>query len=748
MSREYEIAFRLGARVNSSLGSAFGRASQNIRGINDRLSRTQREAGAAERAVNMLSSSMKALAAAAVAYAGIRAMKSFADASVEAAKAQIGVETKLEAVLKNVQSLKQEGPQAYKRATEALKTHASELQKLGVIGDEVTLAGMQQLATFQMNDKEIKAVSKGMTNLLAQQSKEDLNVSQQDAVNVANMIGKVMDGQLGALSRVGVSFTEAQAEALKFGDKMTRAKVLAEVLERNVGGANAALAETDQGRVKQMNDAWGDMQEDIGEKILPLQARFAKWFTKKIPMIKNILTGALDKVSGAIGFISKIVGNAGGRFKWVKDVGVTTFNNIKKAVSENRPTLEKVRDLFEQVGTKVKDVLGKAFEAAKPHIEWAITEGLPKVVDFLGSAAEFGLDVYNVIADNWPKIEPIVAGVAGAFLFYKGVTLAAAAVTAIQTGVVAAWNVVAGIGAVVTGAFGVAMAFLTSPLGLVVLAVGAVIAIGVILYRNWDTIKEKAGELWEKIKDNPLLALAAGPIGHVIATGITLYKNFDKIKKTAGELWDKFKEVFPSAAEFIEKVGEKVGGLWDKLKAFWNWLTGGGDDSDSSTSTPTSAGDLRKVDSAGITPHAAGGILTRPHLGLVAEAGPEAIIPLSPSRRGRAIELLQQTSQYLGIIPHAAGGIFGNITRHFNNETIQNINNNITGDSGSSIWEKASEIRVSGGDTIINATYAPVVNMAPGQDTKEIEKVLQKQERSFFDQLNDLKHQQARVAYG
>ena len=42
--------------------------------------------------------------------------------------------------------------------------------------------------------------------------------------------------------------------------------------------------------------------------------------------------------------------------------------------------------------------------------------------------------------------------------------------------------------------------FLTSPIGLVVAAIAALIAIGVLLYKNWDTIKQKAKDLWTSIK--------------------------------------------------------------------------------------------------------------------------------------------------------------------------------------------------------------------------------------------------------
>lgn len=56
-------------------------------------------------------------------------------------------------------------------------------------------------------------------------------------------------------------------------------------------------------------------------------------------------------------------------------------------------------------------------------------------------------------------------------------------------------------------------------------------------------------------------------------------------------------------------------------------------------------------------PYATGGLITQPHLGLVGEDGPEAIIPLSPSRRGRGLQLWQQAGKWLGVQLHAAGAI-------------------------------------------------------------------------------------------
>lgn len=69
-----------------------------------------------------------------------------------------------------------------------------------------------------------------------------MNATQQDAVGIANMIGKAMTGQVTAMSRVGITMTEAEQEIIKNGDAMTKAATIAKVLQNNVGGVNAALA--------------------------------------------------------------------------------------------------------------------------------------------------------------------------------------------------------------------------------------------------------------------------------------------------------------------------------------------------------------------------------------------------------------------------------------------------------------------------------------------------------------------------
>lgn len=53
----------------------------------------------------------------------------------------------------------------------------------------------------------------------------------------------------------------------------------------------------------------------------------------------------------------------------------------------------------------------------------------------------------------------------------------------------------------VISTIGTLIGFLTSPIGLVILAIAGLIAIGILLYKNWETIKEKAIEIWGEITD-------------------------------------------------------------------------------------------------------------------------------------------------------------------------------------------------------------------------------------------------------
>lgn len=148
---------------------------------------------------------------------------------------------------------------------QSIKDLCSAQQQLGVIGDEVQLAAAQELATYLEYSDSLKAIIPVMNDMAAQQY--GLGASAENVTQIATMLGKVMNGQTEALSRYGYKFDEAQKHILQYGTEAERAAVLVDVVSESVGGMNAAMAQTDPGRMQQMANSFGDIKERIGQAV-------------------------------------------------------------------------------------------------------------------------------------------------------------------------------------------------------------------------------------------------------------------------------------------------------------------------------------------------------------------------------------------------------------------------------------------------------------------------------------------------
>jgi hypothetical protein len=103
-------------------------------------------------------------------------------------EAQAVAETKLATVMRQTMN-------ASNAEIQSIKELASAQQRLGVIGDEVQLAGAQELSTYLQKSASIEKILPKMNDMIAQQY--GLNASQEQAVQIATMVGKVLQGQKG-----------------------------------------------------------------------------------------------------------------------------------------------------------------------------------------------------------------------------------------------------------------------------------------------------------------------------------------------------------------------------------------------------------------------------------------------------------------------------------------------------------------------------------------------------------------------
>lgn len=227
----------------------------------------------------------------------VKAITAFAKESKSLYDTQLEAEARLSQVMKNTMSATDEQIQS-------VKDYSSALQELGVIGDEIQLSGLQELGTYVENSESLKKMNVVLNDMLAQQY--GLNATAESAVTISTMLGKVLDGQTGALSRYGYSFTEAQEQLLKYGTEEQRVATLAEVVEASVGGMNEALANTDAGRMKQLDNTVGDIKEQFGQAVYQIEVLF-------LPALKR-LADALTKAAGLAQSVSsafaKVFGSA------------------------------------------------------------------------------------------------------------------------------------------------------------------------------------------------------------------------------------------------------------------------------------------------------------------------------------------------------------------------------------------------------------------------------------------------------
>lgn len=208
---------------------------------------------------------------------------------------------------------------------DSIKRLASAQQAIGVIGDEVQLAGAQQLATFISRKDSLDQLIPSMNNLLAQQ--KGLNATDQDAVNIGNLMGKVLQGQTSALTRVGITFTEAEEKILKYGNEQQRATTLAQVINNNVGQMNQALAATPEGKLKQHANTMGDLQERVGRLYSAVKASLLPLFD----LMGNSLEGFIGWLERNRESVLTFINAIARTFKWAFGIvggvirGVTGF---------------------------------------------------------------------------------------------------------------------------------------------------------------------------------------------------------------------------------------------------------------------------------------------------------------------------------------------------------------------------------------------------------------------------------------
>ena len=259
---------------------------------------------------------------------------------------------------------------------------------------------------------------------------------------------------------------------------------------------------------------------------------------------------------------------------------------------------------FQQVGTQLAAYLAPAME---------------RVVDLVGQIAGW-------FANLSPETQAMIATIAGVVAILAPLLLGLGKLSFAISSIMSLMSVL-----------GPALGGILSTLGPIVIAIAAVIAIGVLLYKNWDTIKAKAIAAWNLVKTTITNAVnnAVSSVKTMITNLKTTLSNaWTSIKSSASSAWNSIKEKIVSP---FQSAKDTISGIIDKIKGFFPISIG---KIFSNLKLPhfslnTSSIDLGKLGSIkyptgiNVSWYAQGGIFNSPTIAGIGDApGGEAVVPL------------------------------------------------------------------------------------------------------------------------
>ena len=246
--------------------------------------------------------------------------------------------------------------------------------------------------------------------------------------------------------------------------------------------------------------------------------------------LRQNIIGVWTKIKQAIGYIGEGIRNVVVPiFEGIRTAAVVAFEEIQKAVAKVAPG---IAQFFKELSS------GKVDKKKWTDIGESIGRIAVGVVAVI--AAVKGISaIFGVITTVISVVKAVISVIKLAFVVVKSI------ITVIKV-----------VGAVIS--------VLASAFGPVILAIAAAIAIGVLLWKNWDKIREAAGNLLEGIK------ATIGNVRDAIVTGIQAAIDWITSLPAEALKWgsDIIDGIVSGIQSAVGRVGEAVKGVADKIKSF------------------------------------------------------------------------------------------------------------------------------------------------------------------------------------
>lgn len=617
----------IAGRVNKNFGSSVGKAQKQLGGLKDTL----KKVGIAVSAASI------ALAGANFLKDGVNKAIEYESTMADVAKVVDGLRDKNGRLTESYYQMSDSLLEMSKRipmgvselgeitaaagqagiANEDLMQFTETAAKMGIAFDTTAEQAGTWMATwrtsFKMSQSEVEALGDQINYLGNTTSENTQKLS--GVVTRIGALGETAGLSAAEIAAMAASMTGVTEEISATGIKnmmlaMTAGKAATDKqksLLKSLGFSATEMAK------RMQVDAKGAILDFLGAvKALPeaeQSAALTQFFGKEsvaaiAPLLSNL--DNLDEQFRKVGDASQYAGSMEAEYATRSD---TTANKIQLAQNQ-------INALKIMLGEKLVPTVGMAAEKVALLVD-AAPEFVAKYAPVIKTVATFAaviagaklvgfainigkatkaLILHKVATTKSIAETLILQGMYAKDAIVRGASTIA---TGAQTVAQMSWNGVTAAGSLIAKGFGAAVTFMTGPIGIAIAVIGALIAVGVLLYKNWDTVKAKAMELWEATKSV-----------------------FSGISDAVTGAFDAARE---KVAGFFDWVGEKLSGLDKKISSIpilgslYSGIKGGigaiGNALSGSSKVPALA---------------SGGVVTAPTLSLIGEGGePEAVIPLS-----------------------------------------------------------------------------------------------------------------------
>lgn len=409
----------------------------------------------------------------------------------------------------------------------------------GAAGMDLGLATDIVTDTMSMFGMEASEATK-MTDMLAYaQANSNTDIEQ---------LGEAMKYAGGAANAMGYDLADTTAilgifadNGLKGSSAGTTLTAMLSDMKKNakdgaiaIGDTNVAIVDS-SGNYRDMAEILSDVEDaTVGmtqaEKDMALSSI---WGTQAIKGINHVLNDGTDALKEFEDGIRSSDGASKEMYDIMNDNLIGALEGFKSAMSEAAisigdaliPAIKSVTEFI----TKFIDKFNDMGEGSKKVVVavMAIVAAIGPVILIVGKFVSAIGTIIGVVG----KVGPIIVKLGGIF-----------------TKIGSVFSTIAGF---VTTTLIPAIAAISAPVWIVIGVIAALVGIGVALYKNWDTVKEKAAELTEWIgeKWDQISEWTSG--------------KWEGIKETLSETWGSIKE---SASERFESIKSTIGEKWDNVK--------------------------------------------------------------------------------------------------------------------------------------------------------------------------------------